>query len=159
MTDSRARHATETALNALQVRFEAAREEIKKESMATYDHVALYCVAKSPPVVVAVPSAGEWEGLALDRVNIGTPGMIAIETGKICGDSPGLCLDEGSVKRALNDWRKACVSNRLQWGLLVERLHRVSRRMISLESGKTWSPPKDPESLSQDGIRKPHRSN
>ena len=159
LTASRSQHATEPARNDLQVRFEAARNEIKEESMATHDYAALYSVEKSPPVVVAVPSPGEWEGLALDRVNLGTPGMIAIETGKIYGNSTGLCLDEGSVKRALNDWRNACVANRLQWGLLVERLHRVSSRMISLESGKTWSLPKDPESLRHDGIRKPHLSN
>lgn len=159
LTASRSQYATEPALNDLQVRFEEAREGIKVESMATHDHAALYSVEKTPPVVVAVPAAGEWEGLALDRVNIGTPGMIAIETGKVYGNSTGLCLDEGSVKRALDDWRNACVANRLQWGLLVERLHRVSSRMISLESGKTWSLPKDPESLRHDGIRKPHLSN
>ena len=159
LTASRSPHTTEPALNDLQVRFETARDGIKQESMATHDYAALYSVEKSPPVVVAVPSSGEWEGLALDRVNLGTPGMITIETGKICGNSSGLCLDEGSVKRALSDWRNACVANRLQWGLLVERLHRVSNRMLSLESGKTWSLPKNPESLGFDGIRKPHLGN
>jgi hypothetical protein len=159
LTASRSSHATEPALNDLQVRFESARDDIRKESMTTHDAAALYAVEKSPPVVVAVPCSNEWEGLALDRVSVGTPGMIAIETGKIYGSSSGLCLDEGSVKRALNDWRNACIANRLQWGLLVERLHRVSSRLLSLEKGKTWSVPKDPDSLGFDGIRKPHLKN
>ena len=127
--------------------------------MTTHDHAALYSVEKTPPVVVAVPTAGEWEGLALDRVNIGTPGMIAIETGKVHGNGPGLRLDEGSVRRALEDWRKLCLSNRLQWGLLTERLHRIDRRQRSVAMGEPWRVPPSPESTGNNGVRRPHQSN
>ena len=135
------------------------RNDIREISMETYGQAALFAVEETSPVVVAVPAAGEWEGLALDRANLGTPGMIAIETGKIHGHAPGLCLDEGSVRRALDDWRRLCLSNRLQWGLLTERLHRIKRRQRMVAMGESWSVPPSPESMGNDGVRRPHLSN
>jgi hypothetical protein len=109
--------------------------------------------------VIAAPAAGKWEGLAVDRANIGTPGMIAVETGKIHGPNPGLFLDEGSVQRALSDWRKLCLNNRMQWGMLTERLHRIKKRADSVDRDYSWTVPPSPESLSEDGLRRPHRDN
>ena len=159
LTASRSPLAAEPGLRDLQVRFEVARNDIREISMETYGQAALFAVEETSPVVVAVPAAGEWEGLALDRANLGTPGMIAIETGKIHGHAPGLCLDEGSVRRALDDWRRLCLSNRLQWGLLTERLHRIKRRQRMVAMGESWSVPPSPESMGNDGVRRPHLSN
>ena len=158
-TSCRSPHASEPALNDMQVRFEDTRDEIRDISASTYGGAALFAVGETPPVVVTVPASGEWEGLALDRANVGTPGMIAIETGKVHGNGPGLCLDEGSVRRALEDWRKLCLSNRLQWGLLTERLHRIDRRQRSVAMGEPWPVPPSPESTGNNGVRRPHQSN
>jgi len=159
VTATRSPHADEASRGDMQVRFEEARGEIRETSVTTHGRAALFSIGEAPPVVVTVPSSGEWEGLALDRANLGTPGMISIETGKIHGSSPGLHLDEGSIRRALDDWRKLCITNRLQWGMLVERLHRIDRRQRSIAMGEPWSVPPSPEELGHDGIRRPHQSN
>ena len=159
VTASRSPHAGEASQGDMQVRFEEARGEIRETSVTTHGRAALFSIGEAPPVVVTVPSSGEWEGLALDRANLGTPGMISIETGKIHGSSPGLYLDEGSIRRALDDWKKLCITNRLQWGMLVERLHRIDRRQKSIAMGETWTVPPSPEELGHDGIRRPHQSN
>lgn len=159
LTASRSPHAGQASLNDLQTRFEKAREDVRDISARTHDQVALFSVEQAPPVVVAVPAAGEWEGLALDRANLGTPGMIAVDTGKIHGDGPGMTLDEGSVRRALADWRKLCQVNRMQWGMITERLHRIKTRRISLDEGETWTAPPSPEAIGQSGLRRPHQFN
>ena len=159
LTASRSPHATPASLKDLQSRFEKNRDDVRDISSRAHDKVALFSVEQSPPVVVAVPAAGEWEGLALDRANLGTPGMVAVDTGKIHGDGPGLILDEGSVRRALADWRKLCQVNRMQWGMLTERLHRINTRRISLDEGEPWSAPPSPEANGQSGLRRPHQFN
>ena len=159
VTASRSPHAGEESKGDMQVRFEEARGEIRDTAVATHGRAALFSVGEAPPVVVTVPASGEWEGLALDRANLGTPGMVSIETGKIHGPSPGLYLDEGSIRRALDDWKKLCITNRLQWGMLVERLHRIDRRQKSIAMGESWTVPPSPEELGHDGIRRPHQSN
>ena len=159
VTASRSQHTSEVELKDMQVRFEGARDDIRDISVSTHGQGALFAVGDAPPVVVAVPASGDWEGLALDRANIGTPGMIAIETGKIHGPGTGLYLDEGSIGRALDDWRRLCISNRLQWGLLVERLHRIERRQRSVAMGEPWRVPSTPESNGNDGVRRPHLGN
>ena len=159
LTASRAPVVTEPEKRDLQVRFEHARNEIREKALETHSDAALFSEGASPPVVVAVPAAGKWEGLAIDRANIGTPGMIAVETGKIHGPNPGLFLDEGSVQRALSDWRKLCLNNRMQWGMLTERLHRIEDRLDSIETDHSWTVPPSPESLAEDGLRRPHRNN
>ena len=159
LTASRAPTTTEPEKRDLQVRFEHARSEIREKALETHNDAALFSEGTSPPVVIAVPAVGKWEGLAVDRANLGTPGMIAIETGKVHGSAPGLFLDEGSVQRALKDWRKLCLSNRMQWGMLTERLHRIKKRSDSMETDDSWTVPLSPESLSEDGLRRPHRDN
>ena len=159
LTASRAPAATEPVKRDLQVRFDHARSEIREKALETHNDAALFSEGTSPPVVIAAPAAGKWEGLAVDRANIGTPGMIAVETGKIHGSNPGLFLDEGSVQRALSDWRKLCLNNRMQWGMLTERLHRIKERSDSIDTGQSWVVPPSPESLSEDGLRRPHRDN
>jgi hypothetical protein len=159
LTASRASYATESALNDFQVRFEQIRHGIREEALNTHQQAALFSEGTSPPVVVAVPTCGKWEGLAIDRANLGSPGMIAIETGKIHGTNSGLFLDEGSVQRALRDWRKLCLNNHLQWGMLTERLHRIKGRLCSADAGNHWTVPSSPESLAEDGLRRPHRDN
>ena len=159
LTASRSPQATEPVLRDLQVRFEDARSGVREISMETHGHAALFSLGKTSPVVVTVPAAGGWEGLALDRANLNTPGMIAIETGKLHGDATGLCIDEGSVCRALDDWRKLCHLNRLQWGMLTERLHRINRRRRMVAMGESWSVPPSPESIGHDGVKRPHLSN
>ena len=159
LTARRSPHATPDSLRDLQARFERVRSELRRISAETHDRVAVFSVEQAPPVVVAVPAAGEWEGLALDRGNLGTPGMIAVDTGKIHGDGPGVTLDEGSVRRALADWRKLCQANRMQWGMLTERLHRLKARRIALDEGEPWTAPPAPESNGQGGLRRPHQFN
>ena len=54
--------------------------------------------------------------------------------------------DPGSVRRAFDEWRKACVSNRMQCSLLTHRLHSVKQKLRDLLQGKHWNAPLEPTS-------------
>ena len=57
----------------------------------------------SKPVTIAVPCLGEWEGLSIDRADLGQPGIKTTLNGKIHGDGPGFFLDPVLFKELLKN--------------------------------------------------------
>ena len=102
LTASRSSYATESALGDFQVRFEQIRHGIREEALRTHEQAALFSEGTSPPVVVAVPTCGKWEGLARAY-----PAMLSFN-GDLPGPgwlSQGLGLTLGSGK-TLREWMK-----------------------------------------------------
>ena len=112
-----------------QKNFESARDSIRKTALETYDNTALFSNGPAKPVTIAVPSGSQWEGLSVDRANLAQSGLIIMDKGKVYGDGEGYTIDPGSVKRAFDEWRKMCVSNRMQSSLLTHRLHGVKQKL------------------------------
>ena len=83
-----------------EMRFESARDVIRKAAIETFDNSALFSFGQAKPVTIAVPSNGQWEGLSVDRANLGQPGLITIDKGKVHGPSEDYMLDPGTIKRA-----------------------------------------------------------
>ena len=102
-------------------------QQISDLSQKTFDHVALFSNGPSKPLTIAVPTLNEWEGLSVERSNLAQPGLQTLKAGKVFGNKPGIFLDHGSIKRAFAEWRQLCIQNRLQWGLLIDRLQGVCR--------------------------------
>ena len=48
----------------------------------TFDHTALFSMGPAKPITVAVPTRTKWEGLSIDRCNLSTPGLRALDAGK-----------------------------------------------------------------------------
>jgi hypothetical protein len=142
-----------------QVRFEASRDEIRILSQSTHDNAALFSQGPAKPITIAVPTHGEWEGISIDRANIEQPGLTTIDQGKVYGEGPGYTLDVGSIKRAFNEWRALCINNRMQWGLLMDRLHGANRSLRDVMSGKHWDIPETPRNQALGPLRRPHRNN
>jgi hypothetical protein len=142
-----------------QVRFEASRDEIRRLTQATYDNAALFSKGPAKPITIAVPTHGEWEGISIDRANIEQPGLITIDHGKVYGEGPGYTLDVGSIKRAFSEWRTLCINNRMQWGLLMDRLHGANRSLRDVMAGKHWDIPDIPRNPALGPLRRPHRNN
>jgi flagellin-like hook-associated protein FlgL len=142
-----------------QVRFEASRDEIRRLTQATYDNAALFSKGPAKPITIAVPTYGEWEGISIDRANIEQPGLTTIDHGKVYGEGPGYTLDVGSIKRAFNEWRTLCINNRMQWGLLMDRLHGANRSLRDVMTGKHWDIPETPRNQALGPLRRPHRNN
>ena len=141
-----------------QKNFESARDSIRKTALETYDNTALFSNGPAKPVTIAVPSGSQWEGLSVDRANLAQPGLIIMDKGKVYGDGEGYTIDPGSVKRAFDEWRKMCVSNRMQSSLLTHRLHGVKQKLRDLLQGDHWDAPTEPTN-SNGPLRRPHLQN
>lgn len=142
-----------------QANFEYSRDKIRQISQETFDHVALFSNGPSKPITIAVPGSNFWEGINIDRSNLKQPGLNAVDQGKVYGNSPGFFLDSGSITKAFKEWRSLCVQNRLQWGLLFERLHGICRSLKSFGDGKTWSVPSFSSQPKLGPLRRPNRNN
>ena len=143
----------------LQIRFESSRDEIRKLAQSTFDNTALFSKGPAKPITIAVPTRGEWEGISIDRANIEQPGLTTVDQGKLFGPSTGYNLDPGSVKRAFDEWRTLCINNRMQWGLLMDRLHGANRSLSNILNGKQWKIPEVPGTKALGPLRRPHRNN
>ena len=143
----------------LQIIFEKAKNALFQESISTFDHSALFSDGPSKPVIVAVPTGGEWEGLSIERADLGQPGIRSVMKGKVYGDGPGLHLDHDSIRRAFSEWRSLCNQNRLNWGMLVDRLHGISRMRRKIHHGDDWKIPEFPADPQSGPLRRPHRNN
>jgi hypothetical protein len=155
----RAPQSKEKDRTDLQIRFESSRDEIRQLAQSTFDNTALFSKGQSKPITIAVPTQGEWEGISVDRANIDQPGLTTVDLGKLCGSGTGYTLDPGSVKRAFDEWRSLCINNRMQWGLLMDRLHGANQSLFNVMNGKKWKVPKIPESGALGPLRRPHRNN
>lgn len=142
-----------------QVRFESSRNQIRDLSRTTFDNTALFSNGTAKPITIAVPTQGEWEGISIDRANLEQPGLTTVDLGKVYGSGPGYSLDPGSVKRAFDEWRALCINNRMQWGLLMDRLHGAHQSLLDVASGKKWRVPQVPKSGALGPLRRPHRNN
>ena len=142
-----------------QVRFVAARDALRQLSRSTFDHTALFANGPSKPIVVAVPTLGTWEGLTIDRCDIATPGLSAVEQGKVVPTALGLLLDPPSVEMSFAEWRKLCIQNRLQWNLLSERLFQITHSLLDRARANRWQVPVFPEQSPDGPLRRPHRNN
>ncbi len=149
----------EKARTSSQVKFEESRDRIREIAQETFDHVALFSNGPSKPVTIAVPSSNAWEGINIDRSNLNQPGLQVVDKGKVYGNSPGFFLDSGSITKAFNEWRSLCIHNRLQWGLLFERLHGITRSLKNFGKGKTWRVPPFSSQPKLGPLRRPNRNN
>ena len=141
-----------------QKNFESARDKIRKIAVETYDNTALFSNGPAKPVTIAVPSRKKWEGLSVDRANLSQPGLITVDKGKVFGDAEGYTLEPGSIKRAFEEWRSLCISNRMQHSLLSNRLHAIKQKVRDLMSGDSWEAPSEP--VNQNGpLSRPHLNN
>ena len=155
----RAPQSDEKTRGDSQMQFEESRDEIRKLSQSTFDNTALFSKGPAKPITIAVPTHGEWEGISVDRANIEQPGLTTIDQGKVFGQGPGYTLDSGSIKRAFSEWRNLCISNRMQWGLLMDRLHGANRSLQNVMMGEHWDVPETPRDPSLGPLRRPHRNN
>ena len=151
--------ATMEMKEAAQESLEEAQQKISDLSQKTFDHVALFSNGPSKPLTIAVPTLNEWEGLSVERSNLAQPGLQTLKAGKVFGNKPGIFLDHGSIKRAFAEWRQLCIQNRLQWGLLIDRLQGVCRTLVKIKEGKTWNLPRFPKDPKLGPLRRPHRNN
>lgn len=148
-----------TERTELQEKFSLAKDSIFKESISSFDHSALFSNGPSKPLTIAVPNHGEWEGLSIERSDLGQTGLKTVMGGKVYGDGPGFHLDHGAIKRAFSEWRSLCTSNRLSWGMLVDRLHGISSLHQKILDGTSWRIPEFNSNPSYGPLRRPHRNN
>jgi hypothetical protein len=151
--------STDTLRQEMQGKFSKAKDCIFKESIESFDQTALFSNGPSKPVTIAVPTRGEWEGLSIDRADLGQPGLKTVMSGKLFGEEPGFFLDHGSIKRAFSEWRSLCTQNRMNWGMLVDRLHGISLLQEKILSGDRWKLPDFPSDPKMGPLRRPHRNN
>ncbi|MDG1138460.1 MAG: hypothetical protein P8N49_02945 [Opitutales bacterium] len=142
-----------------QVDMDAAKQAIHKVAQSVHANTSLFSQGPSKPITVAIPNRGEWEGISIDRPNLDTPGIKTLLSGKVYGDSDGYFIDSGSIKRAFTEWRNHCISNRLLWGNLMDRLHGVYRKLNDVKEGASWSLPLSPENPKIGPLRRPNRNN
>ena len=138
-----------------QKKFESAKESLFRESISSFDQSALFSNGPSKPLTIAVPNRGEWEGLSIDRSDLGQPGINTVMKGKVYGEGPGFYLDHDSIKRAFSEWRSLCTDNRLNWGMLVDRLHGISSIYQKISDGGGWQLPAFPLDPKQGPLRDP----
>jgi hypothetical protein len=159
LNNARTPRCDEQERMSLQIRFESSRDEIRKLAQSTFDNTALFSKGPAKPITIAVPTHGEWEGISIDRANIEQPGLTTVDQGKLCGPASGYNLDPGSVKRAFDEWRSLCINNRMQWGLLMDRLHGANQSLSNVMNGVQWKVPKVPGNQALGPLRRPHRNN
>ena len=142
-----------------QKKFESAKESLFRESISSFDQSALFSNGPSKPLTIAVPNRGEWEGLSIDRSDLGQPGISTVMKGRVYGEGSGFHLDHDSIKRAFSEWRSLCTDNRLNWGMLADRLHGISSIYKKICDGGSWQLPAFPLDPKQGPLRRPHRNN
>ena len=159
LNNSRSPNTSEKQRQSLQENFKSSQDAIRKESLASFDQTALFSNGPAKPVTIAVPTHGEWEGLSVDRADLGQPGLKTSMSGKIHGDAPGMFLDHGTIRRAFSEWRSLCLQNRMHWGMLVDRLHGISALKERVLNGDPWGVPRFPSDPQRGPLRRPHRNN
>ena len=145
--------------NSAQEVFEKSRGIYRTLCKTTFDHTALFSIGPSKPITVAVPANSHWEGLSIDRCDIKTPGLQAIEFGKVAPSAEGLLLDPSTMTQAFSEWRMLCANNRLQWNLISQRWQGIVRTLKHFLGGKYWSPPPFPDDTQSGPLRRPHLGN
>jgi len=159
LNQSKSPKATQVDRIKYQQKFVYSRDQIRKLSTETHDQTALFSNGPAKPITIAVPSIDSWEGLSIDRADLGKPGIQTVDRGKVFGDSPGLFLDAGSIKKAFSEWRSLCINNRLQWGLLVDRLHCMNRSFEKFRKVKKWHIPLFSSKPQFGPLSRPNRNN
>lgn len=142
-----------------QDQFEKSRDGIRELALESFDHVALFSNGPSKPVTIAVPSIDSWEGINVSRADLKQPGLQTVDKGKVYGESNGFFLDTGSISRAFREWRGLCIQNRLQWGLLIERLHGINRSLEKFRKNGYWRIPAFSSKPKLGPLRRPNRNN
>ena len=142
-----------------QHRFEKCQAMIRQLALLTYDGTALFSTGPSKPITITIPTKGRWEGLSIDRGDLGQPGLITIDKGKVYGDSPGYLLDSGSIKRACDEWRALCITNRMQWGLLRDRLRGIVKCLLEFDRHRPWKIPELQSGALTGSLRRPNQNN
>jgi hypothetical protein len=159
LNQTRSPRSTDADRVESQEKFEVSRDQIRTISKETFDQTSLFSIGPAKPVTIAVPTMNSWEGVSIDRVDLATPGLQTVDKGKVFGDGPGFFLDGGSIKKAFNEWRSLCIHNRLQWGLLVERLHGVTRSFEKFRKDRKWHVPSFSTKPQFGPLRRPNRNN
>ena len=144
---------------AAQDDYNSAKEAIKIEALKTFDNTALFSEGPTKPLTIAVPNRNEWEGITVDRIDLKQPGIQSVLKGKAYGDGPGLFIEHQSIQRAFNEWRGLCNLNRLNWGLLMDRLHGVNNLAEKIKKGGVWHVPDFPDDPMLGPLRRPNRNN
>ncbi len=142
-----------------QTKFIHSRDGIRELAKETFDQVALFSNGPAKPVTIAVPSVSTWEGINIDRANLKQPGLETVDNGKVYGESPGFFLDAGSISKAFKEWRGLCIQNRLQWGLLIERLHGINRSLEKFRKDRSWKIPSFSTKQKMGPLRRANRNN
>lgn len=139
--------------------FIESRDGIRKLALETFDQTALFSNGPAKPITIAVPTLDTWEGVSIDRANLKQPGLQTVDSGKVFGSGAGFFLDAGSIKKAFQEWRRLCLNNRLQWGLLVDRLHGVNRSFEKFRKDRNWRVPSFPSKPQLGPLKRPNRNN
>jgi hypothetical protein len=139
--------------------FIESRDGIRKLALETFDQTALFSNGPAKPITIAVPTLDSWEGVSIDRANLKQPGLQTVDSGKVFGPGVGFFLDAGSIKKAFQEWRRLCLNNRLQWGLLVDRLRGVNRSFEKFRKDRNWRVPSFPSKSQLGPLKRPNRNN
>ncbi len=139
--------------------FIESRDGIRKLALETFDQTALFSNGPAKPITIAVPTLDSWEGVSIDRANLKQPGLQTVDSGKVFGSGAGFFLDAGSIKKAFQEWRRLCLNNRLQWGLLVDRLRGVNRSFEKFRKDRNWRVPSFPSKSQLGPLKRPNRNN
>jgi hypothetical protein len=159
LNQARSPKATNELRTISQQRFQECRNAIRSLALQTYDGTALFSHGKSKPITLAIPAKGRWEGISIDRADLGQPGLITVDQGKVSGESPGYLLDAGSVRRACDEWRALCISNRMQWGLLADRLRGIVNCLLNFDHHRPWKIPESQNGKLVGPLRRPNQNN
>ena len=151
--------STEDLRAQYQSDFIESRDGIRKLALETFDQTALFSNGPAKPITIAVPTLDSWEGVSIDRANLKQPGLQTVDSGKVFGSGAGFFLDAGSIKKAFQEWRRLCLNNRLQWGLLVDRLHGVNRSFEKFRKDRNWRVPSFPSKSQLGPLKRPNRNN
>ena len=141
-----------------QIKFEETRSYLRSLAKETYDHTAIFSNGPAKPITV-VPVNSRWEGLSIDRSNLKSPGLQEIDAGKVSPSAVGLLLDPEAFRKAFDEWRLLCASNRLQWHLVYQRWQGVVSTLKYFLGGRRWTPPPFPDDSDPGPIRRPHLDN
>jgi hypothetical protein len=131
--------------SGLQEKFEDTRLKLRYIAKETFDHTALFSNGPSKPIVVVTPSQSSyWERFYIDRCNLGSSGLVAIDSGKVVPMADGLLLDWECFSRAFDEWRHLCAINLLQKSLIQAKREYFSHKLKSFDDGQPWSAPPCP---------------
>jgi hypothetical protein len=153
-----ARQKIEHAQDAQQS-YEDSLANFRRLSKETFDHTALFSMGPAKPVTVVVPTRTKWEGLSIDRCNLSSPGIRAVNSGKVSPSSTGLLLDPQTFTKAFAEWRELCAVNRLQWHLIYDRWRSITTTLKHLLGGRRWNAPPFPDDLRGEHLLRPHKYN